>query len=412
MAIQKVMLRSVWRALCAALRAAYLTTLSEFEGLTRVVERAAGEDEPMGEPEMSVEYVERAVCKIHGSLSAGFFIAATTVLLRSFFLLQRPMSTHPWFQFEYPWLGPHFAARPLDESGHVYVIDRFLTEDEVDHLRLVGGRTLPPESPHAHVSLAELARPWEAGADPVVALIEARIANLTGIAPHADESPLLLEVQRSWPAGASHAPSSAAAAAAAAAGAAELHSALRHDAAQRPQRVASVLVFLSDERDAPLPHGALPPDELLPCAAHDGTASHLGGGGGANALCSRLERALREGDGVLSPAGAEHPSSAPDAKPPPCFDRDAALAASGLCAAAGAPAGGARHLRISPRRGTALLVFTASPDDGRLLGHMWRGSCRVARGERWTLQAFKEAPPPGRQQHGQHGQLWRRHALF
>lgn len=403
------MLRTAVRSLRAALRAAYLTTLSEIEGLTRVVERAAGEDEPMGEPEMSVEYVERAVCKIHGSLSAGFFIAATTVLLRSFFLLQRPMSTHPWFQFEGPWLGPHFAARPLDESGHVYLIDRFLTEDEVEHLRLVGGHALPPEAPHAHVSWAELPRPWEARADPVVAMIEARIANLTGIAPHADESPLLLEVQRSWPEGASHEPS---AAAAPEAGVGELHSALRHDAAQRPQRVASVLVFLSDERDAPARHGTLPPDELLPCAAHDGTASYLGGGGGANALCSRLERALRDGDGVLSPAGAEHPSSAPDAKPPPCFDSDAARAASALCAAAGAPAGGARHLRISPRRGTALLVFTASPDDGRLLAHMWRGSCRVASGERWTLQAFKEAPPPGRQQHGPHSQLWRRQTFL
>ena len=65
---------------------------------------------------------------------------------------------------------------------------------------------------------------------------------------------------------------------------------------------------------------------------------------------------------------------------------------SGICAlgAKGVRQQGA--LRVTPRRGTALLFMSASPHNGSLLPAMWHGGCRVYRGEKWTVQKFKELP--------------------
>ena len=43
-------------------------------------------------------------------------------------------------------------------------------------------------------------------------------------------------------------------------------------------------------------------------------------------------------------------------------------------------------------RGMAVLFLSAAPHGGAPLPHMWHGGCRVRRGEKWTLQRFKELP--------------------
>ena len=71
------------------------------------------------------------------------------------------------------------------------------------------------------------------------------------------------------------------------------------------------------------------------------------------------------------------------------FDEDAVRAASQMCGAREAPA---EALRVAPRRGMAILFLSAAPHGGAPLPHMWHGGCRVRRGEKWTLQRFKELP--------------------
>ena len=66
----------------------------------------------------------------------------------------------------------------------------------------------------------------------------------------------------------------------------------------------------------------------------------------------------------------------------------AAAVASDLCKAPTASG-----LRIAPKRGAAVLFLSASPEaDGGILWNMWHGGCRVQRGEKWTMQQFKELP--------------------
>jgi len=71
------------------------------------------------------------------------------------------------------------------------------------------------------------------------------------------------------------------------------------------------------------------------------------------------------------------------------FDEDAVRAASRMCDARDAPA---EAVRVAPRRGMAVLFLSAAPHGGAPLPHMWHGGCRVRRGEKWTLQRFKELP--------------------
>jgi len=112
-------------------------------------------------------------------------------------------------------------------------------------------------------------------------------------------------------------------------------------------------------------------------------------------------------DGYSYSSGAELP-----------FDAEAARAASALCPSgvageeggeegrevrggvgsgvgdeAGMRWGGGGVLRIAPARGSALLFLSVRRDaPTRGLPHMWHGGCRVHRGEKWTLQFFKELP--------------------
>ena len=77
-------------------------------------------------------------------------------------------------------------------------------------------------------------------------------------------------------------------------------------------------------------------------------------------------------------------------------------AASRMCDARDAPA---EAVRVAPRRGMAVLFLSAAPHGGAPLPHMWHGGCRVRRGEKWTLQRFKELPQ-GHPSGGVFSQRW------
>ena len=100
-------------------------------------------------------------------------------------------------------------------------------------------------------------------------------------------------------------------------------------------------------------------------------------------LCARLRRGFELGDRFLmppEPGGMQRRS----------FDVRAAIAADEACAAS-KPTG----LRITPKRGAAVLFLNAAAsDDGSAaqLWQQWHGGCRVRAGVKWTMQQFKETP--------------------
>lgn len=283
-----------------------------------------------------------------------------------------------------------FDPVPLDDVGLAYFIPHFLTEDEVQHVRRITGGSQTLSSGRASYASVEASRPWDRGADAVLAAIEHRMGYLVGIPPHADEAPMRISVNRPW-------------AGSAAALGSERDFSLqnlhldkqavpgRDDGSSR--RVVAVLAYLSDSAADDLEGG----ETLLPCLR--GGASTI-----APELCARLEAGYRTHERFLAPPGggiyARHS----------CFDAEAAREASWLCFTArdAATTGGSaaqdgcdaarpetplRRLgtgtAVVPQRGSAI-VFDSTAT------HMWHGGCRVWRGEKWTIQHFKEAPPLSR----------------
>ena len=106
----------------------------------------------------------------------------------------------------------------------------------------------------------------EMGADPLVADIEERVARLSGIPAHADESPLRASLNRVWP------PQRAVHSLSQASNLQNLH----HDAAKGGERrVATALIYLSDadegpdsERAAPSSHACSQPS-TSPCSREE-----------------------------------------------------------------------------------------------------------------------------------------------
>ena len=255
----------------------------------------------------------------------------------------------------------------LDVNGHVWQIDEFLSPSEVEHLRSIG-ESSPTLMKNSVYKSVEFRRPWEQSSDKVANLIEYRIGNLTGIAPNANDSPMKLAVSRAW-----HQPDD---------GMTNQLQNLHHDKHQRPGRVVTVLIYLSDETT----DGLLGGDTLFPCvrAAHSSTSQ----------LCTRLESAFATGDLFLSPPTGIYDTIA-------CFDTAAAEAASEMCRpqmsddveVTSTAATEASVLRVTPMRGRALVFLQEAPElGGDTLTRMWHGGCRVARGEKWTMQHFKELP--------------------
>ena len=114
---------------------------------------------------------------------------------------------------------------------------------------------------------------------------------------------------------------------------------LHHDKLRAPERVVTVLIYLSDAAADGLSGG----DTLFPCArtAMDAPPS---------ALCRRLERAYADGDLFLSPPNGIYKSIE-------CFDTAAAGAASLLCSVGGTDDEWDSVLRVSPARGSAVVFF-------------------------------------------------------
>ena len=217
--------------------------------------------------------------------------------------------------------------------------------------------------------------------------LEQRVADLTGIPLHQDESPFMLSVSRPWKRryegeGAS------------------LQN-LHHDQNEGPGRVATVLIYLSGDGGGGAGGGGggggggdgasraagdilTGGETIFPC---------VGSATGRNAdLCRRLDAGYAAGERILWPSFYQD-----------SFDKAAADDVSAMCrldpSAAGSGQGQRSWLSVIPLRGAALLFLSAEPDaagrfsrTSRGSSRMWHGGCRVWRGEKWTLQKFKELP--------------------
>ena len=142
---------------------------------------------------------------------------------------------------------------------------------------------------------------------------------------------------------------------------------LHHDQNERPRRAVTVLIYLSDAASDGLKGGATsypcvhsreprPPHPAATSSAANAThsASSM-----RVRLCERLRNAFESGERFLSTSSLhEHI---------PCFDAEAASAASDDCLLPPSSAGGGWGLRVAPERGTALLFLSADPTDGRAL---------------------------------------------
>ena len=254
-----------------------------------------------------------------------------------------------------------FSSQQLDRTGHIWHIDQFLTEEEVNHFRTIGAGSAKMMS-SASYGAVEFRRPWESSADQVALQVEDRISALTSIAPNRNDSPLRMAVNREWAGELDNSSTN------------QLQN-LHHDKLRAPERVVTVLIYLSDAAADGLSGG----DTLFPCArtATDAPPS---------ALCRRLERAYADGDLFLSPPNGIYKSIE-------CFDTAAAGAASLLCSVGGTGDEWDSMLRVSPARGSAVVFLQESTEpDAADLWHMWHGGCRVTNGEKWTMQQFKALP--------------------
>jgi hypothetical protein len=299
------------------------------------------------------------------------------------------VSVHP-FQFS-------SSVRRLDRDGLLFWIPSFLSADEVAHFRRLAAPRFDADARASHTALgrayqsADLYRPWEARADELTRRVEARIGVLTGIESHEAEAPLSIHRTLPWvPSREDTLPEGTPRE-----GTPMLQN-LHHDVGHRPRRIATVLVYLSDATD-----GLAGGETVFPCL-HPADAKDIAGGSGVTRtrthasassdgdggeLCPRLRDGFTRGHRFLSEPGGLHADI-------PSFDANAARAAADHCRSGDEEGSqNRRGVRVEPLRGAALLFFPRAPSDGRDLPEgMWHGSCRVRKGEKYTLQQFKEPP--------------------
>ena len=275
-------------------------------------------------------------------------------------------------------------------AHNVYLIEDFVSHDEMRQIRSLAST---PAARDTYALESDDARDWDdadryanmrldSSAHRLLPAIEDRIGCLVGIAPHEREAPLMLEANRVWPASYNTVE-----------GERNSLQNLHHDKHQGAARVATVVVFLSG--DAPSAEGLTARGDqlegghtLFPCvrpAGSDPAPSEA-----TADLCGRLLGGFDAGHRILYPAvyqkGGEwvEPIAAEEASELCHAARDADAAMWG---SSSAPA----FVGVRPQRGSALLYWSASPDDySHGYRAMWNGGCRVWRGEKWTLQKFKE----------------------
>tara|TARA_B110001452_G_scaffold164686_2_gene137423 strand:+ start:266 stop:1186 length:921 start_codon:yes stop_codon:yes gene_type:complete len=262
-----------------------------------------------------------------------------------------------------PWQA--FGAVPLDDGGCVLLLPSFMSEAEVTYLRTIKGQIReliePPRG--ERFQNAELVGP-QARADPVLNAIEARIGNLTGVAPHANDGALYMSVTRPW----RHRIYEG--------GGNRLQN-LHHDTNTAPSRFATILMYIHSDMDSEQLEGG---HTLFPCVrpAGDRAAERVRAAVGEQA-CQRLVARVSE-----SPVRILWPSMYNDS-----FAPEVATYTSALCNAEPLPVG---VLRVRPQIGSAIMFMSkvGSALDARIAPHTWHGSCKVDSGEKLTLQRFKE----------------------
>ena len=184
---------------------------------------------------------------------------------------------------------------PLDDGGLVFLFPDFLSSDEVDAILQHGedgaAATLFLMSErYEHVEFDEKFRAQLHGkADELVATVERRVAEITGIEPHAQESALMLSVSRPW----KRKYEGDCLDCATASTLQNLH----HDQNNGPGRVATVLIYLSggdDSDDQPMRGG----ETFFPCLrrAADGAATTSD-----DELCRRMKAGYERGERILWP---------------------------------------------------------------------------------------------------------------
>lgn len=95
-------------------------------------------------------------------------------------------------------------AQPVPGTGgNVFLLEDFLSEAEVRHIMAAGRDALGLGNPSAAPLLAQQARMYASAElqtrdDPVLAALDERIANLTGIPVHSGEGTFRVAVSRPW----------------------------------------------------------------------------------------------------------------------------------------------------------------------------------------------------------------------
>ena len=128
---------------------------------------------------------------------AASHIAALGILLAavalSLLLRARVLPSLPWEELAQPIPGT---------GGSVFLLDGFLSEAEVQHILAAGrqalGLTAPPAAATPQHARMYASTELQARDDPVLAALDERLANLTGIPVHSGEGTFRVAVSRPW----------------------------------------------------------------------------------------------------------------------------------------------------------------------------------------------------------------------
>ena len=185
----------------------------------------------------------------------------------------------------------------LDDGGTTYLFPDFLSGDEVDAILQLGedhaaATLFLMSARYGNVEFDEKFREQiSEKANSLVATLERRLADITGIEPHAEESALMLSVSRPWKRKYEGDCLDCA----------TLQN-LHHDQNSAPGRVATVLMYLSgdgggdggDPADQPMRGG----ETFFPCLRA------VGGGAitSEDELCRRVKAGYERGERILWPS--------------------------------------------------------------------------------------------------------------